>query len=81
MEKIFFQINLKELKINEVKLDPNSSYFEYAKPYTFDSIYKAKERLKTIINNKVQRIDDQLYKLQKERNELMDKLNCLIINL
>ena len=74
MEKNFFQINLKELKINEVKLDPNSSYFEYAKPYTFDSIDKAKERKKTIINNKVQRIDDQLYKLQKERNELMDKL-------
>ena len=74
MEKNFFQINLKELKINEVKLDPNSSYFEYAKPYTFDSIDKAKKRLKTIINNKVQRIDDQLYKLQKERNKLMDKL-------
>ena len=76
-KKKFFQVNVQKVEINEVFLDPNSSYYEYAKPQTFENEKDAKEYLRQRLNKKLKKLDEQLNELVEERKQLVNTILTL----
>jgi uncharacterized coiled-coil DUF342 family protein len=73
----FFQVNVQKVEINEVFLDPNSSYYEYAKPWTFKNEKDATEYLRQRLNKKLKKLDEQLNELVEERKQLVNTILTL----
>lgn len=73
----FFQVNVQKVEINEVFLDPNSGYYEYAKPWTFENEKDAKEYLRQRLNKKLKKLDEQLNELVEERKQLVNTILTL----
>ena len=76
-KKKFFQVNVQKVEINEVFLDPNSSYYEYAKLWTFENEKDAKEYLRQRLNKKLKKLDEQLNELVEERKQLINTILTL----
>ena len=76
-KKKFFQVNVQKVEINEVFLDPNSSYYEYAKPWTFENEKDAKEYLRQRLNKKLKKLNEQLKELAEERKKLINTIITL----
>ena len=76
-KKKFFQVNVQKVEINEVFLDPNSSYYEYAKPCTFENEKDTKEYLRQRLNKKLKKLDEQLNELVEERKQLVNTILTL----
>lgn len=76
-KKKFFQVNVQKVEINEVFLDPNSSYYEYAKSWTFENEKDAKEYLRQRLNKKLKKLDEQLNELVEERKQLVNTILTL----
>ena len=76
-KKKFFQVNVQKEEINEVFLDPNSSYYEYANPWTFENEKDAKEYLRQRLNKKLKKLDEQLNELVEERKQLVNTILTL----
>lgn len=76
-EKKFLQADPYKLEIKEVFLDPNSSYYEYAKPWTFENESDAKEYIRQRLNKKLKNLDEQLNNLVEERKQLVNTILTL----
>ena len=76
-KKKFFQVNVQKVEINEVFLDPSSSYYEYAKSWTFENEKDAKEYLRQRLNKKLKKLDEQLNELVEERKQLVNTILTL----
>lgn len=55
----------------------NSSYYEYAKPWTFENEKDAKEYLRQRLNKKLKKLDEQLNELVEERKQLVNTILTL----
>lgn len=76
-KKKFFQVNVQKVEINEVYLDPNSEYFNYAKPWTFENEKDATEYLRQQLNKKLKKLNEQIKELTEERKQLVNTIITL----
>lgn len=74
MKKICYLVNFATYNINPIELDTNDEYYEYCKPWRFNSQQEAHEAIKERIKFKIHQIDEKIEELNRQREELVNDL-------